>query len=364
MWKAPRVVAKALGPYAVQIGWFPLVDKVVRIVRIDGTGARKTVAVIAGPSSSYRDTDVRPDRVYRYVLYRTGYAPVTLKALTLPAPPQTSVSNAAGKGMWLYFTTNPLDAIYFKHLNPQAIVAQAVQAHLHYIELRTGYGAFWEITPEAKPTIDAIIDGLAAHGIGTIGWTVPRDTLFGDVATTVRTAYYRTAEGTPLTGVAIDVERGDEFLGDDPQGLDALWKYAQAVRQALGPKYLVAANVEDPYLEHLDNNKYPFPQIARFVSVLQPMSYWRMMVRHQTTPKEVKALLAGSYRTLRLDSQSNDPISIGGQTDAEGSNGYPPADEITASLQISKRLGAIGEIFFAWDGTQPYQWNAISRYDW
>jgi hypothetical protein len=147
MWKAPRVVAKALGPYAVQIGWFPLVDKVVRIVRIDGTGARKTVAVIAGPSSSYRDTDVRPDRVYRYVLYRTGYAPVTLKALTLPAPPQTSVSNAAGKGMWLYFTTNPLDAIYFKHLNPQAIVAQAVQAHLHYIELRTGYGAFWEITP-------------------------------------------------------------------------------------------------------------------------------------------------------------------------------------------------------------------------
>ncbi len=266
--------------------------------------------------------------------------------------------------MWLYFTANPLDKIYFKHLNPQAIVAQAVQAHLHYIELRTAYGAYWEITPEAKPTIDAIIDGLAAHGIGTIGWTVPRDTLFGDVATTVRTAYYRTAKGTPLTGVAIDVERGDEFLGDDPQGLDALWKYAQAVRQALGPRYLVAANVEDPYLEHLDNNKYPFPQIARFVSVLQPMSYWRMMVRHQTTPQEVKQLLTGSYRTLRLDTQSNDPISIGGQTDAEGRNGYPPGGEITASLQVSKSLGAIGEIFFAWDGTQPYQWSAISRYDW
>jgi hypothetical protein len=336
----------------------------VRIVRIDGTGLRKTVAIIAGPSSTYRDTDVRPDRVYRYVVYRTGHAPVAVRTATLPAPPQTGIANASGKGMWLYFTTNPLDKIYFKHLNPQAIVDQAVRAHLHYIELRTAYGAFWEITPEAKPTIDAIIDGLAAHGIGTVGWTVPRDTLFGDVATTVRTAYYRTANGTPLTGVAIDVERGDEFMGDDPQGLDALWKYAQAVRQALGPNYLVAANVEDPYLEHLDNNKYPFPQIARFVSVLQPMSYWRMMVRHQTTPQEVKQLLTGSYRTLRLVSQSNDPISIGGQTDAEGRNGYPPADEITASLQVSKSLGAIGEIFFAWDGTQPYQWDAISKYDW
>jgi hypothetical protein len=203
-----------------------------------------------------------------------------------------------------------------------------------------------------------------AHGIGTIGWTVPRTTLFDDVAATVRSAYYKTAKGTPLTGVAIDVERGDEFLGDDPHKLDALWMYAQSVRQALGPKYLIAANVEDPYLEHLNNAKYPFPQIARFVSVLQPMSYWRMMVRHQTTPQEVEQLLSGSYQTLRRDSQSDLPISIGGQTAAEGRNGYPPANEITASLEISKKLGAIGEIFFAWDGTQPYQWDALESYRW
>jgi hypothetical protein len=266
--------------------------------------------------------------------------------------------------MWLYFTTNPLDAIYFKHLDPKAIVAQAVKAHLHYVELRTAYGAYWEITPEAKPTIDAIVDGLAAHGIGTVGWTVPRDTLYDDIGATVRSAYYRTAKGTPLTGVAIDVERGDEFLGDDPQGLDALWKYAQGVRQALGPHYLVAANVEDPYLEHLNNVKYPFPQVARFVSVLQPMSYWRMMRRKPTTAAQVRVLLKGSYDRLRYLSQSNVPISIGGQTTAEGRNGYPPADEITASLEISKQLGAIGEIFFAWDGTQPYQWDAIANYPW
>ncbi len=364
-WNGSRVVAEALGPHAVQIGWFPQERKLARVIRIDGAGARKTVAVIAGPSSTYRDTTVQPGRHYRYILYRNDRAPVTTAPVaTLAAPPLTSLANASGTAMWLYFTSNPLDTIYYKHLEPAKIVAQAVSAHLHYVELRTAYGAYWEITPEAKPTIDAIIDGLAAHGIGTIGWTVPRDTTFEDLRTSVRTAYYRTAKGTPLTGVAIDIERGDEFMGGDPQGLNALWMYAQYLRQAMGPSYLIAANVEDPYLEHLNNQKYPYPQIARFVSVLQPMSYWRMMRRTPTTPAQVKVLLKGSYDRLLYLSGRKLPVSIGGQTAAEGRNGNPPADEITASLQVSKELGAIGEIFFAWDGTQPDQWNALERYSW
>jgi hypothetical protein len=364
-WRCPRVVAEALGPYAIQIGWFPQERKLARIVRIDGSGKEKTVAVIAGPSSSYRDASVEPSKHYRYILYRSDRAPVKLPAVeALRAPESTSIANASGKAMWLYFTANPLDPIYYKNLNPQAIVDQAVRAGLHYVELRTAYGAYWEITPEAKPTIDAIIDGLAAHGIGTIGWTVPRDVTFEDLQASVRTAYYRTAKGTPLTGVAIDVERGDEFMGGAPEGLNALWMYSQYLRQALGQKYLIAANVEDPYLEHLDNTKYPYPQIARFVSVLQPMSYWRMMRRHPTTPEQVKVLLKGSYDRLLYLSGRKLPVSIGGQTAAEGRNGWPPAEEITASLEISKQLGAIGEIFFAWDGTQPYQWDALEHYAW
>lgn len=364
-WRGPRVVAEALGPHTVQIGWFPQERKLARVVRIDGADARKTIAVIAGPSSTYRDTTAQPGKHYRYIVYRSDRAPVkTPVVAALPASPLTAVANASGKAMWLYFSANPLDAIYYKKLNPDAIVAQAVKAGLHYVELRTAYGAYWEITPEAKPTIDAIIDGLAAHGIGTIGWTVPRDTTFEDLQAGVRTAYYRTAKGTPLTGVAIDIERGDEFMGGDPQGLNALWMYAQYLRQAMGPSYLIAANVEDPYLEHLNNKKYPYPQIARFVSVLQPMSYWRMMRRKPTTPAQVKVLLKGSYDRLLYLSGRKLPVSIGGQTAAEGRNGNPPADEITASLDISKQLGAIGEIFFAWDGTQPDQWNALERYSW
>lgn len=364
-WTGPRVVARALGPHTVQVGWFPQERVLARVVRIDSLGRRAIMSVIAGPSSSYRDTSVEPASRYRYLVYRSGYPPVKTAAIVTPAAaPATAISAASGKGMWLFFTANPLDPLYFKHLDPQAMVDQAVRAGLHYVELRTAYGAYWEITPEAKATVDAIIDGLAAHGIGTIGWTVPRDTTFEDLQAAVRTAYYRTAKGTPLTGLAVDLERGDEFMGGDPQKLNALWLYMQRLREALGPKYLLVSTVEDPYLEHLSLAKYPYRQIARYSDVLQPMAYWRMMRRTPTTPAQVKVLLRASYEKLIALSGRRLPVSIGGQTTAEGRNGYPPAGEITASLDAAKETAAIGECFFAWDGTQPYQWDALAAYRW
>lgn len=364
-WKGARVVAQALGPHLIQIGWFPQEKTLARVVRIDSLGRRSVMAVIAGPSSTYRDTTVNPGGHYRYLLYRTGYAPVKTAAVkALPPPPKTSVANAGGKAMWLYFTASPVDPLYYKRLNPQAMVDQAVRSGLHYVELRTAYGAYWEITPEAKSTIDAIIDGLAAHGIGTIGWTVPRDTTFEDLQASVRTAYYRTPKGNGFTGLALDLERGPEFMGGDPQKLDALWRYMQLLRAAVGPKYLLVSTVEDPYFEHLDNTKYPYKQIANFSDVLQPMAYWRMMRRTPTTPDEVKTMLPAAVKKLLAESGRMLPVSIGGQTTAEGRNGYPPAAEITASLDAARAAGAIGECFFAWDGTQPDQWDALAAYRW
>lgn len=364
-WRGPRVVAQALGPHLIQVGWFPQENQLARVVRIDGAGHRAILSVIAGPSFTYRDTSVVPGHTYRYVVYRADRPAVKTPAVTaFPAPPPTAIAAASGKAMWLYFTANPIDPLYYKNFDPQAIVDQAVRAGLHYVELRTAYGAYWEITPEAKPMIDAIVDGLAAHGIGTIGWTVPRDTTFEDLAASVRTAYYHTAKGTRFTGLALDLERGDEFMGGDPQKLDALWRYMQYLRSAVGPHYLLVATIEDPYLEHLDNKKYPFRQIANFSDVLQPMAYWRMMRRTPTTPQQVKVLLRASYEKVLRESGRVRPISIGGQTTAEGRNGYPPAGEITASLDVSKEVGAIGECFFDWKGTQPYQWDALAAYRW
>jgi len=89
-----------------------------------------------------------------------------------------------------------------------------------------------------------------------------------------------------------------------------------------------------------------------------------MRRRTATTAAQVKVLLRASYDKLIAMSGRRLPVSIGGQTTAEGRNGYPPADEITASLAASRAAGAIGECFFAWDGTQPYQWDALAAYRW
>lgn len=363
-WRGPRVVAQALGPHMVQIGWFPQELRMARVVRYDASGVHRTLAVIAGPSSTYRDTSVAPGRSYRYVLDRAGMQPVQVRATVPAAPPPTTIANASGKAMWLYFTTSPLDPIYYKHLNPRAIADQAARAGLHYVELRTAYGAYWEITPEAKPTIDAIIDDLAARGIGTIGWSVPRDTTFEDLQASVRNAYYRTARGTPLAGLAVDLERGDEFMGGAPQGLPALYQYMSYLRSSLGSRYLLVATIEDPYLEHLTQQQYPYEQIARFSDVLQPMTYWRMMRKQTGTPAQVGGILRSSFDAVRALARRPIAISIGGQTNAIGPNGSPPGDEITASLDASKAAGAIGECFFAWDGTQPDQWSALAAYRW
>lgn len=360
-WHEPRVVAEALGPQAISVGWFPREPYAVRVDRIDARGG-VVRSIVPAPSSAFLDTRVTPGVTYRYAVYRRDRPRLVVEATT-PAPlPRTSLTSVYGKGMWLFFTDNPVDDIYYAHLSPTAIVEQASRAGLRYVELRFTYGAYWEIDPQAKPTIDAIIDGLAARGIATIAWTVPRDLSFEDLAASVRAAYYRTGNGTPVRGLAIDIERGDDFMGDDPEGGAALWKYVALVRRAVGSRYLIVADVEDAYLEHLDETSYPYAEIARESSVLQPMAYWRM-VKGRTTPDQVRVILRKSYAAVRRAAGSGVPISIGGQT-AAGPAGAPGPGEILASLEASRAIGAIGECFFAWNDTRNDQWEALGRYPW
>ncbi|MGH7738413.1 MAG: hypothetical protein ACREMP_11190 [Candidatus Tyrphobacter sp.] len=364
-WRGPRVVAAAVGPHLVQVGWFPYSPKLVTIARTDAHGITRVLGTVAG-GSTFRDPSVVPGAVYRYTVTRSGSKPVATNVVHVPSPlPHTAIGNAAGSAMWLYFTTDPIDDIYFRKLDPQAIVAQAVAAHLHYVELRAAYGAFFEITPQAKPIVDAIVDGLESHGIGVIGWSVPRQVRYDDLRAAVEIAEYRTSQGRHFTGLAVDAERGDEFMGDGKAAIAALGEYMTLLRQAVGPKYLVVATVEDPYFEHLNAKKYPYPVIARAADVLQPMAYWRMMrKRAPESAAQVGGEMRASYRTLLRMAGRRMPVSMGGQTSALTATGYPPPDEILASMRASKRAGAIGEAFFAWGDTLPQQWKAIGGFDW
>ena len=362
-WLEPRVVATALGARSAHVGWYPQTRGTTRIERIDDSGKRVALATLAGPSSTYVDTTARPGEHYRYAVTRNREMPVTTAAVVMrDDPPATSIANVSGTGMWFFFTTNPLDAIDYRHLDPRAIVARAVDAHLRYVELRTSYGAYDEIEPQARPVIDAIVDGLAAHGIATIAWTVPRSTDSDDLARSIAAAYYHTARGTRFAGLALDLERGEEFMNDTTRGAASLARYVANVREALGPKYLIVSTIEDPFVEHLTRKDYPYEAIARESTVLQPMTYWRVVRGATTTPRDVRAILKASYAALVRESGRTMPVSVGGQTGTQGDSGYAMPDEIDASLRTAASLGAIGECFFDWDTTQPWQWAALHGY--
>ncbi len=361
-WHGPRVVAEALGPHAIQLGWFPATaDGTVRVVRRSPRRANLDVLTTA---SSFRDGTVEPGRAYRYEVSLHGRAPVELKLATPGEPSFASIDRFGGKAMWLSFSPSPTDSNAYAHLDANAIVARARASGIRAIELRVAYGPFSQITPDDGPTIDALLDAAASNGIAVLAWTVPRSTAFEDLATAVRMARYRTARGARFAGLAVDLERGGDYLGNGAPGYAALGAYLGGLRAALGPRYPLVATVEDPFLEHLSGADYPYRAIARDASALQPMAYWRMLSRRAVTPDAVRAALRGTYAATLREAGRNVPIDIGGQTAGDGPRGAPPAGEIDAAIDESRRLGALGITFFDWSATNEAQWRAIARRTW
>jgi hypothetical protein len=363
-WHLPRVVAAAVGPHLVRIGWFPQVRAGhVRVFRVDTRGRRTLAATLAAPASSWDDAAARPGAVARYFVVRPQAGATAVHADVPPELPESSVEIVRGKSAWLAFSGDPLDDAAYAKLDVDGIVATAVKAGLRSVELRLAYGAFDEVTPDAKATIDRLIDGLVAHHVAVIGWTVPRAPSFEDLARNAAVAAYRTPSGSAITGLAVDLERGEEFLGDGPRGYAALRTYLGALRRAVGPHVLLVATVEDPYLEHLDGSKFPYAAIARDADVLQPMTYWRMLGPWDSVPK-VQAAVAGSVALVRRLAARDVPIDVGAQTGVLGKRGAPPGDEVAAAVDASRRAGAIGITFYDWTGTGPEQWNAIAQAAW
>lgn len=363
-WSTPRVVAEALGPHLVQLGWFPRAMRAAVLVTRTGPGGARLVCRLAPPSSTCRDPGVQPGTEYRYAVARFGIGTTTL---TVNVPPEGAVqplSAVGGKGVWLQFSPDPRDGDSYASLAAAAVAERAAKAGLRYIELRLGYGEFWEITPNARPAVDALIDAAAARGIAVIGWTIPREASFEDLALSVAAANYRTARGTRLAGVAVDLERGGEFMGDGKQAYEALADYARLLRAALGPRYVILATVEDPYFEGLTNRDVPYADIATNASALQPMAYWRLFPTLDAGVPATRRALRASYLALRREANRRIPINVGGQTSDLGPCGAAPPDELAGSLVESKRLGAIGESFFDWNGTLPAQWQAIGAFRW
>ncbi|HTJ26921.1 MAG TPA: hypothetical protein VMA36_12245 [Candidatus Limnocylindria bacterium] len=354
----PQVVGEALGPHLVRIGWFPRAPGgTVRIVH------EGRAALVSAAASSWDDDGVTPGTTAHYVVERAGGVRTALDVAVPPELPRSGIDAVRGKGAWLAFSGDARDDDGYDKLDIDQIVATAKAAGLRYVELRLAYGAFDQITPAARTTIDRLIDGLDEAGIAVVGWTVPRELAFDDLAENVAVARYRTPSGHGITGLAVDLERGGEFMGADPLGRAGMSGYLRVLREAVGPHVLLVATVEDPFLEHLDERAYPYAEIAAPADVLQPMTYWRMLGPWDSVPK-VRQVVAGSAMLLRRFAGRPLPIEIGAQTRPLSRLGAPPADELTASVESARRAGAIGVIFYDWTGTAPDQWGAIAHTAW
>ena len=363
-WRTPRAVAAAVGPHLVRVGWFPQVRTgVVRVYRAGARGQRALAASLRAPVSSWDDDAPQPGHVARYVVARPREPDITVHA-DVPAPlPDSTLDAIRGKSAWLAFSADPLDDASYAKLDVDQIVATAVHAGLRSVELRLAYGAFDEVTPAAKATIDELIDGLAAHRIAVIGWTVPRTAAFDDLARNAAVAAYRTPNGSAIAGLAVDLERGEEFMGSGPAGFAALSTYLGTLRRAVGPRVLLVATIEDPFLEHLDATKFPYRAIAQDADVLQPMTYWRMMGPWDTADK-ARAAVGGSVELVRRLAGRDVPIDVGAQTGVLSKRGAPPGEELAAAIDAGRKAGAIGVAFYDWSGTGPEQWDAIARASW
>jgi hypothetical protein len=362
-WPLPHAVAGAIGPHLVRVGWFPRVTAgSVRVYRVDGAGDARLAATLPSPSSHWDDAAVRPGAVARYLVV-TPDARTAVRAVVPGELPLTSIDTIRGKAAWLAFSADPLDDASFAKLDVDTIVATALRAGLRSIELRLAYGAFDESAPAAKATIDRLIDELTTHGIAVIGWTVPRADAFDDLAENAAVAGYRTPRGSRISGVAVDLERGEEFLGDGPRGYAALSAYLGLVRAAVGPHVLLVATVEDPFLEHLGEAAFPYREIGRSADVLQPMAYWRM-TGPWDTPEKVRTAVAGSIALTRRLAGRDVPIDVGVQTGVLSKRGAPPGDEVTAAVAAARTAGAVGVAFYDLPGTGPDQWDAIARAGW
>jgi hypothetical protein len=356
---ARRVVADALGPHLVRIGWFPRPRTgSVRIARVRDDGTLLPLAGVPASASSWDDGTVRPGADVRYVVVLPNGAH-RVRVQVPPELPSTGRDVVRGTAAWLSFSGDPLDDEWYERLDVPQIVATAVRAHVRAVELRLAYGAFGEMTPAAKPTIDALIDGLTAHGVRVVGWVVPRTLEADDLTEVCDVAAYRTPAGSGISGLAVDLERGPEYLGDGADGQRALRTYLATLRRAVGPHALLIATVEDPFLDRLTAAAYPYPAIARAADVMQPMVYAHVFSRW-SGPAGARAAVAGSIAALRRMTGAT-PIDVGVQTAPLGPSGAPAPAEVEAALAESRARGALGAAFYDWSGTNPAQWVVLAR---
>ena len=369
---AMTAAAEAVGPHLVDVGWSTgaSVDDYKVYRRAAGASHGTLLASVSPDGRAWQDDTVRPGVSYSYTVIADGAAARASTAFVdVPSElPRTSIDAISGKGMFLYFSPNTSQAESYTAYDPDAVIARARAGGISHIELRLARGTFTEAsTPQARAWLDALIDKAAAAGIKLIAWQVPRRSTADDAATAVAAAGYETPSGNGFAGLALDIEDGDEYMGDRAVAKQRMVDDIQMVRKAVGADYLLVATVMSPALTHWTNERYPFARIAPYASVLQPMEYWHHFyssTHHAYSQTEVASACADSVALTQRVAGRDIPINVAGQSDDLGATGAPAPEEIGWCLAASRSAGAIGQTFFDWRGTNDDDWSEIAGFAW
>jgi len=368
--------AQPIGARIIVVGWMHLPPAGVAQYKIyrrkAGASHGHLIATVSPMGRTWRDDSVVPGTAYSYTVIATtssGSLHASTGFVTTGAAlPATDISAISGKGMFLYFTPDQSGENSYLKYDPTTIIARAHASGISHIEVRMARGTFMEAaTPASRAWLDEFIDGASAAGIRLIAWQVPRRSTSADAAAAVAAAEYTTPSGNGFSGLSLDIEDGDNYMGNGDIAKQRMVDQIALVREAVGPDYLVVATVMSPALTHWTNARYPFAGIATYASVMQPMEYWHHFyssTHHSYTQDEVSGACADSVSLTRQQAGRDIPINVAGQSDDLGTTGRPSPDEIGWCLAAAKNAGAIGQTFFDWRGTGDDGWSAIANFAW
>jgi hypothetical protein len=337
------------------------------------------IATLPPETKTFGDNSVQPNThyVYRLVMTLNDNSKKTVENIvTTPTKPNNKpLSTLGGKGIILFFNSDPGSSLYYRKLSPQKVIQETKTLGLHYIELRTVYGAFSHFNdPALVNWLNQFLDLAAANNIPVISWSIPRRETSASVATDAALAAHTTPAGNTFSAIALDLELGAGYMRNTSLAKQKISNYAAMLRKAMGKNYLLAAMVYSPWKSGYTNADYPYQDLAKYVDVLQPMEFWHYYYaadHHIYTQQEVTNAIDKSISLTQQLAGKKIPVNVIGQLTDLGGTGKPSAMEITVALQAAKAFGALGLSLFDWhnelflkNGELSSQAAAIQRSPW
>jgi hypothetical protein len=229
--------------------------------------------------------------------------------------------------------------------NVAVMVARAKAAGLTHIYVRTG--STWDGF-DGGPFLDQILPAAHEAGLKVYGWDFPKlVSVPDDVGRAVTAISHAAPGGNHLDGFAADIETKSEGTELTPQ---AALAYGPALRQVVGPSYLLIAVVPNPTPQMVE--KFPYELVVPSFDTIAPMVYW--------LNREPGIDVSYALQYLARFTKPVAPVGQAYDGGPEGGRpGVPTRAELLRFMAMAKQWGARAVSFWSWQHANLSVWDAI-----